>query len=139
MNTGPTRVKICGVARPEDAELAAGLGAWAVGLVHHRDSPRFCPPDVAAEIGAALKRRCEVVGVFVNPTLDELHDAVEAAELTMIQLPGDEGPSFCAEAARRTGAKVMKALQVRSSADIRAAEAYRTDLHLFDAYSEALR
>src|SRR5918996_6309982 len=133
------RVKICGITNLEDAEEAHRLGAWAIGLNHHPESPRYCPPDVASEIGAALKRRCEVVGVFVNPTLDELHDAVEAAELTMIQLHGDEGPSFCAEAARRTGAKVMKALQVRSSADIRAAEAYRTDLHLFDAYSEALR
>jgi phosphoribosylanthranilate isomerase len=134
-----TKVKVCGMTNIGDAERAVELGAWAIGLIHHEPSPRYCPPDVASEIGAALKRRCEVVGVFVNPTLDELDDAVEAAELTMIQLHGDEGPSFCAEAARRTGAKVMKALQVRSGADVRAAEAYRTDLHLFDAYSEALR
>ena len=52
----------------------------------------------------------------------------------MVQLHGDEGPAFCQEAARRTGCKVIKALRVRSAADIRAAEAYRTDFHLLDAH-----
>jgi phosphoribosylanthranilate isomerase len=52
----------------------------------------------------------------------------------MIQLHGDEGPTFCQEAARRTGCKVIKALRVRSTADVRAAEAFRTDFHLFDAH-----
>jgi phosphoribosylanthranilate isomerase len=52
----------------------------------------------------------------------------------MIQLHGDEGPAFCQEVARRTGCKVIKALRVRSGADIRAAEAYRTDFHLLDSH-----
>jgi phosphoribosylanthranilate isomerase len=128
------RVKVCGITNLEDADTAAALGAWAIGLNHHPESPRFCPPDVAAEIGAALKRRCEVAGVFVNPTLDEVTSAAESAQLTMLQLHGDEGPAFCAEAARRTGCKVIKALRVRSAADVRAAEAFRTDFHLLDAY-----
>ena len=72
--------------------------------------------------------------MFVNPTLDELAAAAEDESLTMIQLHGDEGPAFCQEAARRTGCKVIKALRVRSRADIRAAEAYRTDFHLLDAH-----
>jgi phosphoribosylanthranilate isomerase len=129
-----TRVKICGITNREDAEEAIRLGAWAIGLNHHPDSPRFCDPGVAAEIGAALKRRCEVAGVFVNSTLDEVAQAAEQEELTMLQLHGDEGPAFCAEAARRTGCKVIKALRVRSGADVRAAEAYRTDFHLLDAH-----
>jgi phosphoribosylanthranilate isomerase len=134
-----TQVKICGVTRLDDAEHAAGLGAWAIGLNHHRTSPRFCAPDAAAEIGAALKRRCEVVGVFVNPTLDELTAAAEGAQLTMLQLHGDEGPAFCAEAARRTGCRVIRAVRVRSAADIRGAEVFRTDFHLFDAHHKDAR
>jgi phosphoribosylanthranilate isomerase len=128
------RVKVCGITNLEDAEAAASLGAWAIGLNHHPESPRFCAPDTAAEIGAALKRRCEVAGVFVNATLDDVARAAESAQLTMLQLHGDEGPAFCAEAARRTGCKVIKALRVQSAADVRAAEAYRTDFHLLDAY-----
>jgi phosphoribosylanthranilate isomerase len=127
-------VKFCGITNLDDGRQAARLGAWAIGLNHHPESPRFCEPQVATEIGAALKRQLEVVGVFVNPTLGQLTAAAEDESLTMIQLHGDEGPAFCQEAARRTGCKVIKALRVRSGADIRAAEAYRTDFHLFDAH-----
>jgi len=126
------RVKICGLTNLDDAAEAVRLGAWAIGLIHYDGSPRYCEPAVAAEIGAAFRRKCEVVGVFVNPTLDEVGRAVEDGGLTMVQLNGAEGASFCAEVARRTGVKVIKAIHVASAADIHAAEAYRTDFHLFD-------
>jgi phosphoribosylanthranilate isomerase len=128
------KVKFCGITNLDDAREAVRLGAWAIGLNHHPESPRFCQPDVAAEIGAALRRHLEIVGVFVNPTLGQLAAAAEDEWLTMVQLHGDEGPAFCREAARRTGCKVIKALRVRSAADVRAAEAYRTDFHLLDAH-----
>ena len=126
-------MKFCGITNLDDGRQAAGLGAWAIGLNHHPESPRFCEPQVAAEVGAALKRQLEIVGVFVNPNLGELA-AAEDESLTMIQLHGDEGPAFCQEVARRTGCKVIKALQVRSGADLRVAEAYRTDFHLLDGH-----
>jgi phosphoribosylanthranilate isomerase len=78
----------------------------------------------------------QVVGVFVNPSLDELARAAEDESLAMLQLHGDEGPEFCREAARRTGCKVIKAMRVRSTADVIAAEAYRVDFHLFDGHRE---
>ena len=133
-----TKVKICGMTNLEDAEHAASLGAWAIGLIHDADSPRFVDPGVAEEIGAALKRRCEVAGVFVNAPIDDVVATAEREQLTLLQLHGDEGPSFCAEAARRTGAKVMKAFRVRSAADVQAAEAFPTDLHLFDTYRKGV-
>lgn len=117
-----------------DAEHAASAGAWAIGLIHHRSSPRNVEPGVAEQIGAALRRRVEIAGVFVNSTLDEVIDAAEREHLSLLQLHGDEGPSFCAEAVRRTGARVIKAFRVRSQADIQGAEAFRTDFHLFDAH-----
>ena len=129
------RVKFCGITRPDDAEEAARLGAWAIGLNHWAKSPRRCDPVVAVEIGAALRRRLQVVGVFVNASLDEIASAVEDESLTMVQLHGDEGPAFCKEVARRTGCKVIKALRVRSAADVQSAEVFRTDFHLLDAHS----
>jgi len=80
----------------------------------------------------------EVVGVFVDPTLDELAAAAEDESLTMLQLHGGEGAAFCREAARRTGCKIIKAIRVRSNADVRAAEAFRTDFHLLDAHRPAM-
>jgi phosphoribosylanthranilate isomerase len=133
-----TKVKVCGMTSLADAEHAAVHGAWAIGLIHHRDSPRYVESEVAEEIGAALKRRCEIAGVFVNSTLEEVVDAAERENLTLLQFHGEEGPSFCVEAGRRTGAKVIKAMRVTSAADVRAAEAFRTDFHLFDAYWHGL-
>ena len=128
------RVKFCGITNLDDALEAARLGAWAIGLNHWPGSERYCEPDAAVEISATMKRRLEVVGVFVNPTLDELAAAAENEALTMVQLHGAEGAAFCREAARRTGCKVIKAIRVRSRADVRAAEAFRTDFHLLDAH-----
>jgi phosphoribosylanthranilate isomerase len=130
------RVKFCGITRLDDAEHAARLGAWAIGLNHWAGSPRRCDDDVAAEIGAAFQRSLEVVGVFVNPSLDEIARHVENERLSMVQLHGDEGLSFCREVSRRTGCKVIKAIRVRTGADLDLARSYRTDFHLLDAHRE---
>lgn len=130
------RTKICGITNIEDAEAAVHAGAWAIGLNHHEASPRRVDPDLAEEIGAALKRRCEVAGVFVNAPLDAITVAAEREQLTLVQLHGDEGPAFCSEVARRTGCRVIKAFRVRSTAEIRAARAFRIAFHLFDGYRE---
>ncbi len=132
------RVKFCGIRNLDDAAEAVRLGAWAIGLIHYDRSPRHVEPGPAAEIAAAFRRKCEVVGVFANPTLEEVARAVEDEQLTMVQLNGNEGASFCAEAARRTGLKVIKAIHVASAADIHGAEGYRTDFHLFDRRSGGL-
>ncbi|HEY2480463.1 MAG TPA: phosphoribosylanthranilate isomerase [Solirubrobacterales bacterium] len=126
------RVKFCGITNLDDAAEAVRLGAWAIGLIHWGPSPRDVDPAVAAQIAAAFRRKAEIVGVFVNPTLVEVARAVEDEQLSIVQLNGEEGASFCAEVARRTGVKVIKAIHVASAADIHAAEAYRTDFHLFD-------
>ncbi len=128
------RVKFCGVTRVEDAREAVRLGAWAVGINHWDGGPRRCDPAVAAEIGAAVKRKLEVVGVFVNSTLEQIAHAAEDESLSLVQLHGDEGLQFCREVARRTGCGVIKALRVRSRADVQTARSFRVDYHLLDAH-----
>ena len=128
------RVKFCGITRIEDAREAVRLGAWAIGLNYWEASPRRCDPGTALAISSELRRKVEIVGVFVNASLEEIAAAVEDEQLSMTQLHGDEGPAFCKEVARRTGCKVIKAIRVRSSAEIQAAEAFRTDFHLLDAH-----
>ena len=130
-----TKIKFCGITRLDDAELAVGAGAWAIGLIFWPRSPRRCELDAAAEIAAAVKRRAEVVGVFVNATLDHVAQTADGVGLTMIQLHGEEGPAYCSEAARRTGCKVIKAARVRSGADVQALAPFHTDYHLLDSYT----
>jgi phosphoribosylanthranilate isomerase len=133
------RVKICGITRPEDAQLAVELGAWAIGLIFHDASPRKADLQVAAQIGAQFKRQAEVVGVFVNQELGEVAEVADACSLTMLQLHGDEGPVYCDEIRRRTGLKVMKAARVRDAASLQALNAFRhVDYHLVDAHHPEL-
>ena len=130
----PPRIKFCGLTSPDDAALAVQAGAWALGMIIWPRSPRHCEPEVAAEIASAHRRRVQVVGVFVNPRLDEVTRAADTAGFTMLQFHGDEGPAFCAEAARRTGCQVIKAARVRSGADIQALAPFHTDYHLLDSH-----
>jgi phosphoribosylanthranilate isomerase len=129
-----TRVKICGITNLDDARAAVDLGAWAIGMIFHDGSPRRCERDEAAAIGAALRRKVELVGVFVNAPLDEVMGVLDSVPLTIVQLHGDEGPSYTEEARRRTGLKLMKAARVRDGAAVRALSAYRTDFHLMDSH-----
>ncbi|MGO9490416.1 MAG: phosphoribosylanthranilate isomerase [Solirubrobacteraceae bacterium] len=131
-----TRLKICGLTTLADAEAAAEMGAWAVGMIFHADSPRRCSPAEAQRIAVALRRRVELCGVFVNEPLDRLVAAAREIGLSLLQLHGDEGPSYCAEAARRTGARVIKAKQVSGTADIQDLARYHVDFHLLDARSQ---
>jgi phosphoribosylanthranilate isomerase len=133
-----TKIKFCGLTDPADADAALTAGAWALGVILWPGSPRRCRPAVAAEIAAAHRRQAHIVGVFVNPTLDEVARAADEIGLTLLQLHGDEGPAFCAEAARRTGCRVIKAARVRSGADIQALSVFHTDFHLLDSYRKGV-
>jgi phosphoribosylanthranilate isomerase len=128
-------VKVCGLTRLEDAELAVSLGAWAIGMVFYEPSPRRCSLEEAQRITGALRRQVELCGVFVNATLDHVVGVSEQLGLSMIQLHGDEGPAFCGEAARRTGTRVIKAVQVAGMGDVRDVERFHVDFHLLDARS----
>ena len=129
------RVKICGLTSPAEAEHAVDAGAWAIGMVFWPDSPRAVALGTAAQIAAPLRRRAELVGIFVNQTLDEVVGTAEAVGLTWVQLHGEGGPSFCEAVARRAGVKVVKAARVRAKADVQAIDAFRNvDAHLLDAF-----
>jgi phosphoribosylanthranilate isomerase len=129
------KVKICGLTNVADAEAAVGLGAWALGMIFYAGSPRQCSVEEASVITATLRRRVELCGVFVNAHLDEVTAISEEIGLTMLQFHGEEGPSYCSEAARRTGARIIKAAQVAGPGDVRDLERFHVDFHLLDARS----
>ncbi len=133
-----TRIKHCGITSLADAHLAAEAGAWALGMILWSGSPRRCDPAEAQLIGASLRRTVHLVGVFVNARLEEIDLAVQSSGLDYVQLHGDEGPVFCSEVARRTGAKIIKAVRVRSRATLQAAGAFHTDFMLLDAHVEGV-
>ncbi|MHB1539569.1 MAG: phosphoribosylanthranilate isomerase [Solirubrobacteraceae bacterium] len=132
-----TKVKICGTTSVHDAELAVELGAWALGMIFWERSPRRCSLAHAEEISRALRRRVQLCGVFVNESLPRIAALAEELHLAIVQLHGDEGPAFCAEVERRTGAKVCKALQVGAAGDVRSLQRYHADYCLVDGHGAA--
>lgn len=94
--TLPVQVKICGLTRQADAQMAVSLGAWALGFIFYHKSPRWIDPERVARMLTTLNPSPKLaVGVFVNPTLDELQFTVTHAKINAIQLHGDESPAFC--------------------------------------------
>ncbi len=90
-----TRVKICGITRPQDAVLAARLGADALGLMFYAGSKRAITLRQAAEIRAAVPAFVSVVGLFVNPQRIDVESTLQAVHLDCLQFHGDEDPAFC--------------------------------------------
>jgi phosphoribosylanthranilate isomerase len=137
MSESAPRVKICGITSLADAERALELGAWALGMIFYEGSPRRCSIAEAQRVTAALHRKVELCGVFVNDSLERVVQTSEDLGLTMVQLHGDEGPVFCGEVPRRTGAQVIKAAQVAGPGDVRDLERYHVNFHLLDTRAQA--
>ncbi len=133
------KVKICGVTNLEDARLVVREDAWAIGMVRYSESPRFCSTEDMVAVGTALKRKCELVGVYVNASFDEIAFDVDQAGLTIVQLHGDEGPSFASEVRRRTGVKVIKAARIwDKSSIVSLLTTYEVDFYMLDASKKGL-
>ncbi|MDQ6810899.1 MAG: phosphoribosylanthranilate isomerase, partial [Actinomycetota bacterium] len=131
----PPRVKVCGLTNLADAEMAVELGAWALGMIFFEGSPRRCSLAEAERISTTLRRKVALCGVWVNAPLPDVLGRAERLGLGMLQLHGEEGPSFCAEAARASGARVIKAAQVSGPGDVRNLERFHVDFHLLDTRS----
>ncbi len=127
----PVRVKICGITRLEDALLAARLGADALGFNFWPRSKRYLPPEAAREITARLPPLVTSVGVFVDPTRDEVLRAIDAARLQVVQLHGDEPPELCAA----LPVPVVKAIRVTDRHSLAALASYEVAGFLLDSAS----
>ena len=100
MNSQRTRIKICGLSRDADIEVAVASGADAVGFVFYAPSPRAVAVEQAARLAAQLPAFVTPVGLFVNATRTEIDNVCAAIPTLVLQFHGDETPEQC-RAARR--------------------------------------
>lgn len=127
------KVKICGITNHEDAVAAMNMGADLLGFNFYPKSPRYVPPEKVAEIIKKLPGFIDLAGVFVNASIDEIHEISNVCPLNWVQLHGDETPDFCRQLLTHD-VKTMKAIRVKDGSDIRRAEQYFTDAILLDAF-----
>ena len=111
------QTKICGITRPQDAQLAAQLGADAIGLVFFAGSKRCVTIAQAQAIVRALPPFVSVVALFVNETAARIREILARVPIDVLQFHGDEPPAFCQQFHR----PYLKAVRVQTPADIIAA------------------
>jgi phosphoribosylanthranilate isomerase len=87
-----TRVKICGITRPQDGLAAAHAGADAIGLVFYAKSPRNVSLDQAASIVRALPPFVSSVALFVNPQPEQVAEVLRKVRPDLLQFHGEEPP-----------------------------------------------
>jgi phosphoribosylanthranilate isomerase len=109
-----TRIKICGITRPEDVEAAAAAGADAVGFVCFAGSPRFVPADVLPRLLARVPPFVTPVLLFVNAVPAEIERRLVLAPQALLQFQGDESPALCAAAGR----PYLRAIRMAARVDL---------------------
>lgn len=129
-----TRIKICGITREADARAACEAGADALGFVFYPPSPRAVTAARAAELAAVAAPFVSRVGLFVNPTTEQVLQVLATGAIHVLQFHGEEAPEFCAS----FGTPWIKAARVRPGFDLlEFAARYRGgDGLLCDAYVE---
>jgi phosphoribosylanthranilate isomerase len=125
-------VKICGITRVQDAELAAGLGASALGFVFWPDSPRRITAQSAKVIAANVPAGVLKVGVFVDQSEEEVMRTMSDVGLDVAQLHGHETPEYCRKV-MVTGA-VIKAVGMKDNGSVSIADFDPEVVLLVDAY-----
>ncbi len=106
-------IKVCGLTRAEDVDVAVRHGATAVGFVFWPDSPRAVTADHVATLVARVPSGVHRVGVFVNESVAAIQATVERAGLTHVQLHGDEPASYAAQLSQ----PLMRAMSVEEAFD----------------------
>ncbi|MBA2689289.1 MAG: phosphoribosylanthranilate isomerase [Burkholderiales bacterium] len=109
-----TRVKICGITRVDDAQVAVSAGADAIGLVFHAGSPRYITISRAGGICAALPPFVTTVALFVDAQASVVESVLSALPIDLLQFHGEESAVFC----EQFGKPFMKAVRVRPQTDL---------------------
>lgn len=141
-----TRIKICGLTRPEDVRAAVTSGADALGFVFYPPSPRYVSAPVAGALMATVPPFVSTVALFVNPTLEQVLAVAAVAPFAQLQFHGDESAAQCAAIAGAVHKPFLRAFRVKpdtSAADLLEYEhQYRSASRLFsglllDTYVDA--
>ena len=128
-----TKVKICGITNYDDAIAAMDMGADLLGFNFYPDSPRYVTPEQATDIINKLPGFIDTAGVFVNASIESIHETNAVCQLDWVQLHGDEDPDFCRSLLSHN-VKTMKAIRVKDQTDIERANSFFTDAVLLDAF-----
>ena len=128
-----TRIKLCGLTRPEDVLAANRLAPDYVGFVFASGSRRCVSPAQAVRLKGLLSPGIRAVGVFVDQSPEDVAALLEAGVIDLAQLHGSEGPDYLRALHRLTTKPVIQAIQVKAPTDLARAADSPAHLVLLDS------
>lgn len=128
-----TKIKLCGLSRPQDIRAVNGLKPEFIGFVFAPKSKRYVSPQQAAELKALLDPGIQAVGVFVNEAPEAVAQLLNSGVIDMAQLHGSEDEDYIRQLRTRTGKPIIQAFRVASQADVLRAENSIADHILLDS------
>ena len=128
------KVKVCGMTSLKDALVAVEGGADAVGFIFYKKSPRSVTMKTVREIVLELPPFVDTVGVFVDETAEQVNKIADYCNLDIIQLHGNESPTFCKKIRR----KVIKAFRIKDMQSVKKLSSFQVSGFLLDTFSENL-
>lgn len=131
-----TKIKICGITNHEDAKNAADLGADFLGLNFYSGSPRYVDCEDAKSVIKKLNGKSNIVGVFVNETIDNINKIGEICNLDLIQLSGDENFQYINKLKKSTNKKIIKSFRVRNGINAASINSFNPDYIMLDSFKE---
>ena len=133
-NNNQVKVKVCGMTNLKDTLVAVEEGADAVGFIFYKKSPRSVTMKLVREIVLELPPFVDTVGVFVDETAEQINKIADYCNLDMVQLHGDESPTFCKRMRRR----VIKAFRVKDMQSVKKLTNFQVSGFILDTFSESL-
>jgi phosphoribosylanthranilate isomerase len=128
-----TKIKLCGLSRPQDIEAANQLKSDYIGFIFAPKSRRYVPPKQAAELRALLDPEILAVGVFVNEAPETVAALLGCGIIDIAQLHGGEDEDYIAALRERTGKPLVQAFRVDTQEDVQKARKSSADFVLLDA------
>ena len=128
-----TRIKMCGLRRPEDIEAAGELLPEYIGFVFFPGSRRYVAPETARALKAGLNPGIRTVGVFVDEKPETVAKLLSDGTIDMAQLHGSEDEAYLADLRKRTDKPLIRAFRVRGAEDALRAQASSADEIMLDA------
>ena len=128
-----TKIKICGLRRPEDIDAVNDLKPEYIGFVFFPGSKRYVTPETAKALRAGLNPGIRAVGVFVDEKPETVAGLLEEGVIDIAQLHGHEDEAYLAELRKRTDKPLIRAFRIRSAEDAQQAQASTAEQILLDA------
>ena len=128
-----TRIKLCGLSRPCDIEVANRLKPEYIGFVFAKKSKRYVTPEKAEELKRLLAPNIKAVGVFVNEMPQTVAKLLNNGTIDIAQLHGDEDEDYISQLRIYTDKPIIKAFRIEDASDILYVEQSTADYILLDS------